>query len=243
MKKKELFFLAVLFFISVNTFAISDYKIGDTLIVWAKKGLQLRSAPSFTSDAITLIGYGENVVALEKKSIFEEYYRSGELSVIEINSKTVNGIHYPGIRLYGQWCKVKYMDKEGYVFDGYLSKFKTFNYPENNRKYFERNFSVVEAIQDTSPASPEWWTYKSVYSNGISYFRNQHISSGAETIIWPFSIEEAYLLFVNTFVNEDYSNITVVETDKNYMFFAIEFSEIKIRQTEGFVIIENVWGN
>jgi len=90
MKKKELFILVISIFISINTFAISDYKIGDTLYVWAKKGLQLRSDPSFTSDPITLIDYGEYIETLDKKSIYQGYHRLGELSVIEINSKTVN---------------------------------------------------------------------------------------------------------------------------------------------------------
>ena len=160
MKNKELIVLIVSIFISVSTFAISDYKVGDTLYVWAKKGLQLHSDPSFTSEPITLINYGENVETLEEKSIYQGYHRSNELSVIEINSKTVNGRHYPGIRLYGLWVKVKYMDKEGYVFDSYLSKFKPFNYGESIKKYFDRNFSVIETIQDTNLTSPEWWAFK-----------------------------------------------------------------------------------
>ena len=243
MKNKELIAFTISIFISINTFAISNYKISDTLYVWAKKGLQLRSDPSFTSDSITLINYGEFVETLEEKSIYQGYLRSGELSVIEINSKTINGRQYPGIRLNGLWCEVKYMDKIGYVFDGYLSNLKPFNYGEGNKEYFDRNFSVIKTIQDTNITSPEWWTFKAVYSSGISYFRSQFTSSGTETIIIPISIEEAYLVFVNRFVNEDYSDITVVEAENNYMFFAIEFSEIKIRKTEGFVIIEHGWGN
>jgi hypothetical protein len=243
MKKKELFILVISIFISINTFAISDYKIGDTLNVWAKKGLQLRSDPSFTSDPITLIDYGEYIETLDKKSIYQGYHRLGELSVIEINSKTVNDRQYPEIRLNGQWCKIKYKDKVGYVFDGYLSKFKPFNYGEDNRKYLDRNFLVIDTIQVANLTSQEWHSFKAVYSNGISYFRSQSTSSGSETIILPYSIEEAYLVFVNRFVDDDYSDITVVEADNNYMFFAIDFSEIKIRKTKGFVIIENVWGN
>lgn len=243
MKNKEIIVTIISILISINIFAISNYKSGDSLYVWAQKGLQLRLEPSFTSDPIALIEYGEIVMTLEEKLFFHGNHRQGELSVNEINSKTVNGRKYPGLRIKGMWCKVKYMDNVGYLFDGYLSSFKPFDFGESNNKYFDRNFSIIDTIISFNQTGPEWDMVKTIYSNGISYFRSQFTNAGSETIIFPYSIEEAYLIFVNRFVNEDYSNITLVESTNDYLFFSIEFSNIIIRKVNGFIVIEDEWGN
>ena len=92
MKKLELISLMILIFISTNIFAISEYDVGDTLYVWAKKGLQLRSEPSFNSASNTLIEYGEKVVVLDEKSIYaSRILKKGIRSIELITDKDEKG--------------------------------------------------------------------------------------------------------------------------------------------------------
>lgn len=96
MQNKILFFLLIIFISN----SILAYNPGDQLTNLYVGGLNLRKEPAKDSRLLATIAYGETVQFLEiTKNRFE----------------TDN--------LKGFWIKVKYKNKEGYLFDGYLTSF------------------------------------------------------------------------------------------------------------------------
>lgn len=94
------------------------YKKGDILNVLALSGLNLREEPSVGSKSIVKVNCGESVEVLELPSV--------KFTFEKIN---------------GYWLKVKYREKEGYIFDGYLSKYPA---PENKGKEWDKISEYVE---------------------------------------------------------------------------------------------------
>jgi hypothetical protein len=244
MKRIELIFTLVSVLFSANIYAISNYEPGDSLYVWASKGLQLRVEPNFSSEAISLMEFGELVIAIEKKPFYPDEYRPDEVSVIEIQSKKINNRYYPNFRLSGKWCKVNYKGKEGYVFDAYLSSLKVIDYGESPKKYFDRNFLLIDTIfyQENMDGQERRIT-KLIYKSGIVYYSVRGVSYGSETIVFPFSFEESYLFFISRYINNDDPYLALIESDKDKTTFAGPMEEITLTKLNGFVIIENGWGN
>ncbi len=81
-----------------NLFPISAYKSAKRLYVLASN-LNMRDKPSIKGKVIGLIPYGSKIVILRKTN---QTYKS------------------EGIK--GFWVKIRYRQKSGYVFDGYMSK-------------------------------------------------------------------------------------------------------------------------
>ncbi len=91
-----------LFFLNLSVIAkpVISYKVGDNLYVLAKSGLNLRDKPSKNGRFLQTVSFG--TVALVRQITDKEY--------------DVEGI--PGF-----WVKVIADDREGYLFDGYLSSY------------------------------------------------------------------------------------------------------------------------
>ena len=97
--KKTIFIILI---ISIANFCSSqelEYSIGDTLSIFTKSGLNLRKLPNKESEIITKINFGNKL----------------QIAELTINNETIEGRN-------GNWIKVKYEDKEGYLFSGYLTK-------------------------------------------------------------------------------------------------------------------------
>jgi hypothetical protein len=86
--------LTVSFFLSCITI---PPKVLTTAEVTAQKGLALRESPSIKAKEITLVPWAERVTLLG----------------YDAKSVVIDGINSP-------WAKVRYKDKEGWVFGGYL---------------------------------------------------------------------------------------------------------------------------
>ncbi|HZV69457.1 MAG TPA: SH3 domain-containing protein [Saprospiraceae bacterium] len=104
------------------------YEIGDTIIVLAKSGINLRDSTSATSKKIQSVPFGTKLVTLDQP---RDYVR------IEKRS--------------GSWIKVKYGSVTGYAFSGFLTDLKIPKFDEhmlqcNNLRWFE---DVIRANMDT----------------------------------------------------------------------------------------------
>ncbi len=242
--KRIIIYTLISIIFSANLLAISDYDKGDSLYVWASKGLQLRLKPDYNSEAICLINFGELVIAIDKKTFYAGKHRPDETSIIEIKSIKINNRNYPSLRLVGNWCKVNYNGNEGYVFDAYLSSLKIINDGESPKRYFDRNFSIIDTIfyQENKDAQ-ETIIMKLIYDSGIMYYGIKGTSYGSETIVFPYSFEESYLFFVSRHINSDDPYLELYKTDEKKSTFVGPMDEISLEKVNGFVIVENGWGN
>ncbi len=109
MKKFIFGLLLSLFILPAAGFCITNYGIGDQLYVLAPSGLVLRGKANPQGKKITTVALGETVTVLQ------ENFRKVPHSVLE----------FKGYNLRGFWVKVRTTDgQEGYVFDGYLSRYQ-----------------------------------------------------------------------------------------------------------------------
>lgn len=110
MKKQITLLLLTLIITVTNLLAAPRFDKGEKVNVWALKGLSLYKQPGTGSAKILTIPYGKSVSVLSSKT---DSLKAGQIKLINIAvSSTVKGY----------WIKVSYNGKEGYVFDGYLSK-------------------------------------------------------------------------------------------------------------------------
>lgn len=99
-RKIGFFFCLIFLTITVQAKPIVFYKVGDTLYVMAQSGLNLRDKPSKNGRFLQNISFGSSV--LVRQTTYKEY----EVDFI------------PGF-----WVKAIADDREGYLFDGYLSSY------------------------------------------------------------------------------------------------------------------------
>ncbi len=99
--------LVLLLLQSLLTFAQqSRFKADETLYVWALNGLNMRKLPDAKSEKIATLPYGEKVTVQANIGVIVAH------EVEEFKDFKVKGV----------CLLVKYGDKEGFVFDGYLSR-------------------------------------------------------------------------------------------------------------------------
>ena len=84
----------------------SRFSEGETIYVWAEKGLNMRKLPDAKSEKIAALPYGEKVIVQANIGIIVAH---------EVEE-------FKDFKVHGVWLLVKYGDKEGFVFDGYLSR-------------------------------------------------------------------------------------------------------------------------
>jgi hypothetical protein len=102
-KKMKYTILSIILFgvLITNSFG-KNYKVGDTLNVFTESGLNLRDTSNLDSKILFLLPFGSQVEVLNTFEFRNEM------------EDTING-------RFGNWIIVKYKDKTGYAFDGYLS--------------------------------------------------------------------------------------------------------------------------
>lgn len=99
----------LLFFFQSIAFGIGVYNPGDELFVHAGSGLILRKTPDAKGERILTLAHGDAVKVLKTD------FKKKPHSVVEFKGFTIKGF----------WVKVSTAGgKEGYVFDGYLSKLR-----------------------------------------------------------------------------------------------------------------------
>lgn len=130
--------ILVLFLLSLSVIAkpVVSYKVGDNLYVLAKSGLNLRDKPSKNGRFLQTVAFG--TIARVRQMTDKEY--------------DVDGIP-------GYWVKVMADDREGYLFDGYLSSYPppVSELPSKSNptlkqyadKYLPKGTKVTESTDDT----------------------------------------------------------------------------------------------
>lgn len=103
--------------------AQSRYQFGDSLFVWAKSGLNLRIKPSIDAPKLTVIPYGNTIEVIDTA-----------IQTLSHSIVIAKPTEKDGFRLKGFWVMVKYGEKVGFTFDGYLSKLLLLIYPRIKKK-------------------------------------------------------------------------------------------------------------
>ena len=150
------------------------------LNVMAVNGLNMRSKPDANSRVLTKISYGKTVQVLE--STPEEL----QLGWVK-----------------GNWCKVRYRGREGYVFGGYLSslvpprEMRTSALSEMLTLYCNSNLIVSGEPIETLETSRSGDTLKHTlftYTNGFELELENQLERSMSKLILSITVQETYLL-------------------------------------------------
>ena len=226
-----------------NAFSINEYKAGDTLYVWAPNGVTLRTEKSEYSDKITTIKYGEVLVALTSRDIYDY----PESSILEIDLDKNNREDEVDFSLKGSWVKVTYENSTGYIFDGYLSKLKPMNGKESFIEYSDRSFDKLKVFKNFEDNKGDHQKqYHVIYSNGIMIDMEDNINNsngGFRTYFLPCSVEEAYLIFYARFfsTSSEYSSYKKINSEISQ--FEFELGGMTINHSFNYVVVSEWYGN
>jgi hypothetical protein len=181
-------FLILLFFPSA-IYAFSRFKNGDQANVWVIEGLSLNKVPAQKSDEILHIPYGQSLTLIATD-------KTKNSSTINFKSNTSD---FP-VKLKGYWIKVSYKGKEGYVFDGFLSKMPCFNRNKHGgfeeiQTYLARNYGLpmVKNLKDKDK------TTKSYYKNGVLHIESSYDGCFDDTLFLNGINYQEALLFENVY--------------------------------------------
>ncbi|MBP9889983.1 MAG: SH3 domain-containing protein [Leptospiraceae bacterium] len=174
---------------SVTAKPIVFYKPGDHLYVLAKSGLNLRDKPSKNGRFLQIIPFGSSTLV---RQITDKEYQ-------------VDGI-------YGFWVKVIADDREGYLFDGYLSSYpppiaevSSKSIPtlkQYAEKFLPKGVKVTESTDDTLVTT--------------------------STLILPLArLEEAYILGVCFFYNFDKYKFPLKSGKVTYPDIEVEYKVVR----------------
>jgi len=126
-----------------------SYKVGSTLYVWAKSGLNLRAKQDMTGAIIARASFGDKVTVLTDTN-----------PIVPMTNENIKG----------EWVKVKLKDKEGYLFNGFLSRYAPPETPEIEvTAFLKKNFSVKS--ETTQPPDKRVYNMyqKIVFDNGVEF--------------------------------------------------------------------------
>ena len=163
-----------------NNAPTGRFKAGDQLSVLAKSGIVLREKPDPNGNKLSTIAYGQKV------------------SVVNGNGATFKVEVCKGFDINGNWIKVTAAGKEGYVFDGFLSKLDA---PKSDP--FETIMKGAKSTaksssnpSETDKSSYVWFKEVETFDNGASYETQAYEGGGKMVQRFPstlITIEEAYL--------------------------------------------------
>ena len=164
-----------------QTIAFSNtYKPGATLYVSTASGIVLRAKADPAGTQIEVLPYGREVVVQPNAS-----------PSVAFTNNNIKGV----------WVKVKAGDKEGFVFDGYLSRYIPIELPKKGRgvelsDYLRANFKTKsESNKGDDSSAVEY--LKIIFQNGIVYESKLSEGGYTETTRIPVSVytfQEVYLL-------------------------------------------------
>jgi hypothetical protein len=219
--------ILILFLIPIIAFAQkSRFSEGETIYVWALSGLNMRKLPDAKSEKISSLPYGTKVTVQANIGVIVAH------EVEEFKDFKVKGV----------WLLVKYGDKEGFVFDGYMSrlvaprKVDTDTYHMHGLlDYVAKSIGKIGKIEFISTdgkkgklaikyedfrEAKDFGNYKINFKDGI-YYQLENISEGNEEILtFPnLSLYEGYIFIKTFFSNFDY------QYDKTTKAFALDDNE------------------
>ena len=189
MTNKLLYIAVLLLFSRSAAFSIGVYNPGDELFVHAGSGLILRKTPDPKGERIMTLSHGEAVKVL--KTDFKKKPHSVE--------------EFKGFTIKGFWVKVSTAaGKEGYVFDGYLSKLRApitivdDSGSDNSvaEFYLLSNSEKKGSRIDLPKSDTRYERYKQLFKNGSEAEIDSGEGGSAQKITFQKGItqEEAYLI-------------------------------------------------
>ncbi len=216
-------------------FSINRYQVGDTLFVWATSGLTLRTEADFKGKKLEVVPFGSPIICQGEK--FGESDQTIEaVAPFHIGERYEKS---PALKLHGQFLKVKFEGKEGYIFDAYLGAFPTpkiISWLENSDKskvpvyesmedWLSSNFGLVSKKVKELPFD-EHKTTIIVYGNGIVIKYDGSIKGGTSSTIFPnLSLEEGYLIYNIFNGHESEVKRSLAKPDPMYDGLSFSFSE------------------
>lgn len=114
----------------------SRFKEGESIYVWALSGLNIRKLPDAKSEKIAALPYGTKVMVQANIGVIVAH------EVEEFKDFKVKGV----------WVLVKYGDKEGFVFDGFMSRLVAPEKEDYGRTpilldyYLKKNYQLITNI-------------------------------------------------------------------------------------------------
>ena len=234
--KKHLFSILFFFIFAVQTFAIGTYQIGDKLYILAKSGLTLRAKPDPNGEKVAIVGYATAVT----------------VSTQDLRDRKSHSVDDSGYKLNGFWVKVKADGKEGYIFDGYLSKLKApSKTPFENLKDGE---DFIETYYATNSAKagqpipfignePDYPKYQQKYQDGALIEMERHEVGVVRHMRLPkgTSLEEGYLIGKNLWFSEAKNlKATMINSDGTEWDVKNDEEEnsfLGIKKIDGFIVV------
>lgn len=209
--------------------AIGIYNPGDQLYVHAAGGLMLRKTPDAKGEVIKSLPYGSAVKVLNK----------------DFKKKPQTVEEFKGYSIRGFWVCVEADSVEGYVFDGYLSTFKTpdaaFDANQVKHSLVEDFLLAHTEFKGNSIPLNDQEDYRRLFKSGaqVELKRAEGGSSQQITFQKSISIEEGYLIgkglwlkgmAVKTNYEAAKGKVTVTSEDEKF--------QIEVSRPYGFVILK-----
>ncbi len=172
--------------------ANSSYVWGDTLHVWATSGLNMREGPGTDFLKMKKLEYGDKVQVIDDQL----NAKSLSLTILKKNKR------HNQFNLTGHWVKVKIGKREGYVFDGYLSRLPAMEmkktkdgetYFEHFNEYAKREFGIDSTALTIDSLNN--YDERFVYQNGMEWKDPSSECYFATLDLGKISFNEAYLIF------------------------------------------------
>jgi hypothetical protein len=228
---KALYFL--LFSLMITNSFSKEYRIGDSLYIWAKSGLKLHTSANQSSVTVLNIPYGELVIVSE----IEE---NGHHSFIEIEEND----KIPCVKYSSGFIKVEYGEQEGFLFTGLLSSLPTVIFKKDNQGhisneniqgYLSRNFRQLQIVKNEKNIDSEYQHQVITYSNGMLIDEESRMSSWSYSYVFTdYDLHEIYLL-INTIIGFEKKYKEEIKERKinQYDYYPITFSDLEIKLSTG----------
>jgi hypothetical protein len=184
----------------------SRFSEGETLYVWALSGLNMRKLPDAKSEKIAALTYGTKVTVQPNIGIIVAH------EVEEFKDFKVKGI----------WLLVRYGDKEGFVFDGYMSRLvapKYYkkgieNYLDDKIGNIGEKYDLIEVKSEIDEDNSN--SYKQKYQKEIIYEHTSAYETDVEKITLPnLTLFEGYILLRQLYHN-DSEDLFRFDAKKNF---------------------------
>jgi len=200
------------------------YKPGYNLFVFAPSGLSLRDKPDLKGARIKLVPYGKYVIV-----------QKDENAPVPITNENIEG----------HWVKVKYEDKVGYLFDGFLSRL----YPVRENETIETYLESIATRVSTGNQPPDTvvadfaYFKKTIYENGMTFSIWTHTDGRSYRLVTleasMISLQEAYLLASS--LMPFYFKDNGCPFNATRVFCEKEFASVEIKKEgKNFIILEKM---
>ncbi|MBK6995101.1 MAG: SH3 domain-containing protein [Lewinellaceae bacterium] len=219
--------------------AQARYQVGDSLFVWAKSGLNLRIKPSIDAPKLTVIPYGNTI------EVIDTAIQTLSHSIVIAKPKEKDGF-----RLKGFWVMVKYGEKVGFAFDGYLSKLPVVDISKDKKETeFNGFYHYAVRLWGKPLKERRWQTHSGeknhfdmIFKNGTTYHGYEGMKGGKYIFRIPtLHLTEAYLLGNAIHDIESYVGCyqeAIVERRGGVIEFGCELLSGKIYIEQGNAVVE-----